>query len=685
MLQMGVIHDVFEKVGNGTMTVEEALTLVTPTTLAPFLRPCFDPTERDSAQFVCQGEGILEGEVSGVLVVSREVADAIMKYNKSAAHAIRYVYCIPEGDIDDFLPIKHADGFITPHKAKTTFSPVQAVQEGVPTIISAPLLFHSGSNDKLLKVGAQQGADLNIRTAERYVTVTDSNGVATRINEGDSVSLSGFTGEIFMGNLKSTTPLVPKLYGVLVNCYFAARQKFGPREAWSRLPETEEYARHADFIKDVVSSVFFRGFQKAKRHAISATLVKTFVNVNNDACMVWARLVASDLRIENGKLLITTDESAVGVGLLRDERMWTTPNEIDVLRMLILGPEALSEAKFEEIRKKYMQIHSDALFNVLSVGTGQMCVARTLCMPYSKFLPDEFDIEGFCKKYALDPEKVRKAFRGISGEREVYHGCRGVRLFCIREDIAEAWLTALLTAAKRATDLGIPVRLRILLATLTIAEEAQRFLAVFDRLAPKLLGDKLSEIVVGVSSMLETAGAYIDFENIFSQSGHHAVINGGLVGTNDFTTACLNMNRGDSPRTIIPGYVQKGIFAASPFKHLHPIVGKAIMTTLHRSRALGAQLQRRYVWGWAGELTYDWDSVQWFAKNAAPAGLDYVSTSPDTMLFGLFAASCAGREARRPIENKSAVLEILAVVPDRTPLNIQPGKMQPTASNVQRI
>ncbi len=153
----------------------------------------------------------------------------------------------------------------------------------------------------------------------------------------------------------------------------------------------------------------------------------------------------------------------------------------------------------------------------------------------------------------------------------------------------------------------------------------------------------------------ETAGAYIDFEDIFEQAGRHVVMNGGLIGANDFTSACLNMNRSDSPRTIIPGYVKQKIFAASPFKHLHPTVSKAIMNVLHRSRALGAQLRRRYTWGLAGELAYDWDSVQWFAKYAAPAGLNYVSTAPDTLIFVLFASGCAGPGAMRPTEDWETV------------------------------
>gem|GEM_PF-1342962 len=633
------IHKLLEKVGCGVIAADDVLSAMDASTLTPFLRSRFSQMDSDrEANMICRGDGILDGDVSGILVLSREVANACIENNRTTTSPISYIYAIPEGDIEDFLPIKHAVGFFTNNKAKTVFSPVQAVQEGIATVIGVPCSFHNSDSERRLKVGINSGEAREVATTERYILLPTPQGKTVRLNEGDMVSLRGHTGEIYSGDYAKQESIVAQLYSAITKCYLASRDEFGPHMAWQRLCDTDEYRKHADLIHGIVSSSAFRGFQAIKKRAIESAVMKTLVNAHNAECVVFARLVASDLFIENSKLVINTPESAIGVGLLRDERMWIEPSDIDLLRMLLLGPEAMGEERFARVRADYISHHSNALFKTMSVGTGNICVARTLCMPFSKFLPDSFDIVGFCQRNMLDVDSVRKAFSAIAGEREVYHGCRGVRLFCVREDIAESWLTALLVAAKRTVDAGIPVKLRILLATLTLPEEVDYFLRLFDRIAPTILGDKVSDIVVGISSMLETTGAYLDFENIYSRSGRYVCMNGGLVGTNDFTAACLNMNRADSPRLIIPGYVKKGIFSTSPFKRIHPMVGKAIVAALRRSQALSKSLRRDYTWGLSGELAYDWDSARWLALHAAKEGLDYISTGPETLIPALFAA-----------------------------------------------
>lgn len=629
------IYDIFTQVNHGLMTPDQALKLITPNSLAQFLSSSFliEDSERTPLH---QGEGILGGDVSGVLVLSRDIAHLIVDLNRKG-FGINYIYCLEEGDIDDFHSIKHSSGFFTSNPGKTTFSPVQSVQEGVPTIIAVAYVTGEDRVETDLVLEGKDGTTFTLNRPKKYIEFAMPSGGSVRLNEGDYISLSGSSGNVWAGKKEKSSPQLPKLYVALTACYHAAREQFGPAMAWQKICDTLVYAEHKDLVQAIVNSDAYHGFEMVRDAAQFSANCSTFVNVHSDDCVVWARLIASKLRYESGHLSIVTDEQRYGVGLLRDERMWIEPDEIDLLRVLLLGENATSTERFEEVKQAYIEHHSNSLFNVLSVGTGSVCVARTLCMPFSKFLPDNFDTENFANRMKLNPECVKKALRAISGEREVYHGCRGVRLFNIREDIAEAWLTALLMAAKRTTDLGIHLNLRILLATLTFSIEAERFMQLLDPLAPKILGDKAKSIISGVASMMETTGAYIDLEEIFSVTGKISSLNGGLIGTNDFTTACLNLNRGDAPKTIIPGYVKKGLFEASPFKRIHPTVGKAIRSVLDRTNVLGQQIQRDYQWGLAGELSYDWDSVQWLAEYAAPKGLNYISTSPDTIIPTLFA------------------------------------------------
>ena len=595
---------------------------------------------------VAQGEGILEGDVAGPLILDKKVAAELVAQVDAAGTSQPYVYSLAEGDIEDFNAIKKAAAFVTSHPGKTTFSPVQSVLDGIPTIIGASIEYHASDEPAVieLKIGVDRKAI--VKTTKRWVTATDRNGNSTVIAEGDLVSVSGQTGDIFKGSREVAQSTIEQLFRLLSAAYDEAEVEFGPEEAWQRLAETAFYRDNRETILTILHSPVWKGFQAALKYARAESPFDVLVNVHNTSCVVKARLLASDIQEIDGKLSITANPDDHGVGLMRDERMWTVPEEIDVLRILLLGPDCATPEQYEAVVKEYQSFHGGKYFSAFCADPGNTCVIRTLCMPFSKFLPDSFDTEAFAQRCKLDPERVRKAFLRLAGERETYHGCRGIRLFSIRPDFARLWVTTVLTALKKAHDTGRSSRIRFLLATLTIPEEAKLFVDLLEEVAEEIFGANADWPVDGVAVMLETSGAYICLEQILEEKGGRIEVNGGLIGTNDFTTACLNMNRSDAPRHLIPSYVERGLFEASPFKHVYvPVVGRAMHSGLQRSTALGLRNGRDYFWGLAGELTTDWRSVRWLASNLAPAGLNYISTSPETIVAALFAAATAVRQA----------------------------------------
>ncbi len=71
---------------------------------------------------------------------------------------------------------------------------------------------------------------------------------------------------------------------------------------------------------------------------------------------------------------------------------------------------------------------------------------------------------------------------------------------------------------------------------------------------------------------------------------------------------------------------------------------------MQRSTQLGLSSGRPLLWGLAGELTTDWVSMKWLSKHLAPVGLNYASTSPETIIQALFAATST------LFENKPSIL-----------------------------
>ncbi len=636
----------FEEVGRGELTPEEVFSILNARDLAKIIYPYFADIQE---HVFAEGEGILEGDVSGHLVLDKEVAAAIRRTVPEKG-GVRYVYSVAEGDIDDFGAIGGAAAFFTSNAGKTTFSPVQSVSEGVPTVISVPVEYHESDEPVELTFETQTGEHINVITRKRWISARSDRDEVITIGEGDLISMSGALGRLFVGRRKIVMSSIDDLYRILSDAYLEAEATYGTRKAWQRIAQTQAYIANRDYLGRILSSDLFVGFQKLRDYAQDNTPLRVMVNAHNTSCAVKARLLAARLAMSRDGIRIEVDETKYGVGLLRDERMWTDAHDIDLLRVLLLGEESTSPEHYARVVSEYEERHGQKYYSIFSAHPGATCVVRTLCMPFSKFLPDTFDVQAFAEKHGMDTDKVRKAFRRISGEREVYHGCRGIRLFSIRPDVARLWLNTVLSALRKARDNGARVRIRILLATLTIPEEAGRFIQMLEEATTRVFGTAEKAPVDGVATMLETGGAYISLEQILAQQGRVFRVNGGLIGSNDFTTACLNMNRGDAPRYLIPNYVERGLFPASPFRHVYaPVVGRAMHTALQRSTAYGLQTGRKFLWGLAGELTTDWKSVQWLATYLAPAGLDYVSTSPETLIAALFAAmSSQSQLAARP-------------------------------------
>lgn len=396
------------------------------------------------------------------------------------------------------------------------------------------------------------------------------------------------------------------------------------------------YARLAPELAELAASPTVRGFEQLKTLALHAPLA-VWATAHTERGVARARVLTGQITPEPPYL----QPSRASVGLLRDERMWSTERERDLLQLVFLGPQVLGSAAWTRLRVRYLAEHGERIYRVLSASQGAMCIARTPCMPIVKIFPTDFDSDHFAARHGLEAEQVRRSVEATAGEQDVYQGWRGMRVFSERPDIAELWLRAVLGAARRAHEAGRPLQLRLLLATITLPIEAERFLTLLDTVAEDVLGDQLDEILHGVSIMVETAGAYLTLEQFLAVRGRRTQVDGGMIGSNDLTAALLNFNREDAARTIIPGYVDGGLLPHSPFEQLEPtVVGPSILSALRRAR-WGPHTAPNQTWGLGGELAGDWDTVRWLATHAEPLGMSYVTTAPRNMLPAAFAAAQA--------------------------------------------
>lgn len=641
--------EVWRGVGEGDVSAEAALMSLRPEDVCGILAGRF----RDTASLtpLATGTGVRPGDAAGALVLSREVAECLSD-DAGGAGSVAYVYA--DGDADDFPALRNCEAFLTSDPARTSFLVVQALTEGKPTVMGVPCRFvEVGDRHHRVSFRRMGGRSFEVSVPWRAMQLmVDPQRPPVEVVEGSPIAVAGSTGTIYAGSAPTSPSVVGATHDILLECYLAAWQRYGPRDAWSRMRETAVYQRSVERLEDLLRDPMLQGFGKVLALAIERSPLRVFATAHTVEDVVRARLLTAAVRLgHDGSVELPVLSGMQGVGLVRDERMWVTAEQLDLLRLVFLGRRVLGERRWADVETRYRSVHGARLREVLSAASGQPVVVRTLCMPSSKLFAEDFDGAAFATVHGLAAGAVVDAVGRLSAESEPYHGCRGLRLFCIRPDVARLWVATLLRAACEARRDGLSPRLRILLATVTFPEEVEAFLDLYDEVAAEVLGPQ-DDVVEGISVMLETAGAYIGLEELQAVRGRTARITGALIGSNDFTAACLNLHRGDSPRTLIPGYLEAGLLRGSPFHHLHePLVGKAILSSLERSRAAEVSLGRGhaagYLWGFGGELAGDWQTVQWLAEHAAPLGLSYLTTTPDRMPVAMIAAAQSGRRRGR--------------------------------------
>ena len=391
----------------------------------------------------------------------------------------------------------------------------------------------------------------------------------------------------------------------------------------------------------------FTEFQAQLRLARTETPLKVMATAHTVEGVLQARLLLSDIDVDRyDDVIVTPQNRATGLGLLRTERFFRFADELDALRVLILGPQLVDAKHYSHAAEMVLNHENRWLHDLFLANSGCQSVVRTLCMPLNKLFPVDLDLGELTRKYGIDPAQAKRWIRDGLQESETFHGCRGARLHTLRQDLATLQIEAILRAASATLAEGGEVDLTILVSMVTFPEEVTLYMALFDRVYEKMLAahHRLPEVKLAI--MVETSAAYHDIERFVELKGKHIGFAGALFGGNDFTAATLNLNRHDAVRNVIPQYLKLGILRRNPFVTLHAdTVGMVICNGLWRMRK--AAHGKPLCIGFGGEQAGDWESVSWLSRHATIEGLKYVSNSPDRIPEALFAAAAAGSLAGR--------------------------------------
>ena len=518
-------------VDESVIDIDEAVKRVSGAQLAQLMFPRFDLSAEPTP--LTRGIGASPGAAVGRVVFSSARAVEL------AGEGEPVILVRRETNPDDLPGMIAAEGILTSRGGKTSHAAVVARGMGKTCVC---------------------GAD-EIEIGTTSVTVGDQT-----VNEGDTVSIDGTTGRVFLGEM----PVRPSE----VVQYFEG--ELNPDGAGTPLvPAVHRILTHAD-----------------QRRRLR---VRTNADTGPDAAR--ARRFGAE-----------------GVGLCRTEHMFLGDRRELVERLIL----ARTDGERDEALAALRPLQRADFVELFREMDGLPVTIRLIDPPLHEFLPA---LEELSVRVAVARERgedVKRDEELLAAVRRMHEqnpmlGLRGVRLGLVVPGLFALQVRAITEAAVAHAGEGGEPHPEIMVPLVGAVQELETVRAEAEKIVTEVVGDSGVEVLIG--TMIEvpraalTAGQIAEAADFFS------------FGTNDLTQMTWGFSRDDVEGAFFPRYLDLGIFGVSPFESIdRDGVGRLVRVAVEEGRAARPDLHL----GVCGEHGGDPDSVHFFHE----VGLDYVSCSP---------------------------------------------------------
>ncbi|SCG58982.1 pyruvate phosphate dikinase [Micromonospora echinaurantiaca] len=319
---------------------------------------------------------------------------------------------------------------------------------------------------------------------------------------------------------------------------------------------------------------------------------------------------------------------ASGIGLCRTEHMFLGDRRELVERLILADdPDRLAEALAALLPLQRADIEG-----ILAAMDGLPVTIRLIDPPLHEFLPPLAELTArVARAEALGEDPGRDGLL-LTAVRRMHEanpmlGLRGVRLGLVVPGLFGMQVRAIAEATAQRVAAGGDPRPEIMVPLVADVRELAAVRAEVEAVLATVPGAP----PIPVGTMVETPRAALTAGDIAAEAHFFS------FGTNDLTQTTWAFSRDDVEGSFFSGYLERGIFAVSPFETIDATgVGRLIRLAVAEGRATRPELTV----GVCGEHGGDPDSVAFFAD----AGLDYVSCSPYRVPVARLAA---GRAAVR--------------------------------------
>jgi pyruvate, orthophosphate dikinase len=453
---------------------------------------------------------------------------------------------------DDYHGMIRSQGILTSAGGTNSHAAVVARGEGIPAVCGADTI-RVDRQGKRFTVGG------------------------TTVAEGDWVTIDGFTGKVYEGQLElADSPI--------------------------------ERARAGD--AEARKEKIWRAYERFMRRADEVRRLRVRANADTP-----------------GQSANAIERGAEGIGLCRTEHMFLGEERVAAVRTMIFADSAEEEhAAYDTL----LPLQRDDFVGIFKAMDGKPVTVRLLDPPLHEFLPNQVDLAvavalgkqrgdaevrvGGDEALPLQEAEAMLAKVNDLHEANPMLGLRGVRLAIVKPGLYAMQVRAIIEAACQVkADGGDPV-VEIMIPLTATREELAQIREELEPVAEQTMREQGQELEVLWGTMVElprtavVAGEIAEVAEFFS------------FGTNDLTQTAFGFSRDDIGK-FLGLYEERKLVPANPFVTIDvPGVGRLMRIASEEGRAAREHLHL----GICGEHGGDPDSVRFCHE----LGLDYVSCSP---------------------------------------------------------
>jgi pyruvate,orthophosphate dikinase len=525
-----------ELADEGLITQEEAVLRVEPEQIEFFLHPQFSMEAKAGHKVIARGLNVSPGAATGIVAFDPDLAERWAKEDKRDVVLVR-----PETKPDDVHGMLAAKGTLTSSGGRTSHAALVARQFGKPAVVGA--------------------SELDIDLGARVMTVGD-----VEIHEGESISIDGTTGEVFVGKLDTVVPDMDDESLARLMTWADGFRRLGVR-ANADYPADAERARKygAEGIGLCRTEHMF--FQPERLPTVQR--------------MITTQTPAERREAVDALLPFQREDFA---GLFR------AMDGLPVIIRLIDPPLHEFLPSFEDLSREL----TDLQIRVTGVRTLE-------------------EVEEITRKIAETQGMLDKV--GALRESNPMLGLRGVRLGILIPELTRMQVRAVIEAACEVTREGGKVIPEIMIPLTSHVNELRRQREVLELEAGKVMEERGIQVKYKVGTMVEVPRAALTAEQIAEYAEFLS------FGTNDLTQTTFAMSRDDAESGFLMRYLADGILPSNPFATLDEDgVGKLMRMAVTEARKTRPDIET----GVCGEHGGDPASIAICDR----LGLDYVSCSP---------------------------------------------------------